>query len=379
MKSADQYKISPGQFNALLITTVLPTALLFVPAVTVSLAGRDAWMTEIIVTVFGIMVVIVSTLLGFRFPDKTIIQYSGDILGKYLGKLIGLAYLFFFFNTTAVIIREFADFLFIAYMPRTPLLMFIVISVMLAAYAVKSGLEVIARMNQFVLLLMFLSVAGIFSLVLKEFHPEYLFPILENGVKPVIRGGLTPSAWRGEVFIMVMFIPYLNKYQKARVSGLKSMVILTAVLVLDIIICLGVFGIRVGQFVFPVYYLAYYIGIAGFIERIEAVVLGLWVTGVTVKVAIWYYAAVLASSQLFGLKNHKTVVFPVGLILGVWSVAVFTNTTEIIQFFAEEFPYYAFTFEIMIPLGLLILAVIRKKSSFQQKGGNLPPGGSPGR
>jgi hypothetical protein len=58
----------------------------------------------------------------------------------------------------------------------------------------------------------------------------------------------------------------------------------------------------------------------------------------------------------------------VGLILGVLSLVVFTNTTEITQFFAEEFPYYAFTFEIMIPLGLLILAVIRKKGSLQQKG-----------
>jgi spore germination protein KB len=87
-------KISPGQFTGILITTVLPTALLFLPAVAVGMAGRDAWMSEIIAGVFGIIVVFVSTMLGFRFPDKTIIQYSCDILRKYLGKLIGLAYLF---------------------------------------------------------------------------------------------------------------------------------------------------------------------------------------------------------------------------------------------------------------------------------------------
>lgn len=67
MKMLEQGKISPAQFNALLITTVLPTALLYIPGITVKLAGRDAWITEIIVTGFGIMVVMVSTSLGFRF------------------------------------------------------------------------------------------------------------------------------------------------------------------------------------------------------------------------------------------------------------------------------------------------------------------------
>jgi len=121
--------------------------------------------------------------------------------------------------------------------------------------------------------------------------------------------------------------------------------------------------------VFPVFSLAYYIEVAAFIERVEAVVLALWVSGVTIKVAIWYYAGVLGITQIFGLKNYKPVVFPLGLILGVLSLIVFDNSTEAARFFAHEFPPYAFTFEIIIPIGLLILAVIRKKNSFQQKGG----------
>lgn len=362
-------KISPAQFTGILVTTVLPTALLSVPAVSISLAGRDAWMTEIAASVFGIIVVFVSTMLGYRFPDKTLFQFACDILGKYVGKLIGLAYLFFFITGAAYITRQFGAFLVTSFMPRTPLIVFMVVLIMLAAYAVKSGFEVIARMNQFVLLLVFVSIAGIFVLILNEFRFEHLFPILENGVKPVLRGGMTPSAWRGEVFILMVFIPYLNKYKQARVSALKSVAILTAVLFLDIVVSIGVFGRQAAQFVFPVFSLAYYIEVAGFIERVEAVVLALWVSGVTLKVAIWYYAGVLGISQVFGLQDHKPLVFPLGLILGVLSLIVFTNSAESAEFFAKEFPYYAFTFEIIIPLGLLILAVIRKKSSFQKKGG----------
>lgn len=361
--------ISPSQFTGILISTVLPTALLFVPAVTVEMAGRDGWMTELIALFFGVVVAMVATSLGLRFPDKTIIQYSCDIFGKYFGKLVGLAYMFFFVESTAVIVREFGSFVVISYLPRTPAAVFIGIIVVLAAYAVRSGFEVIARMNQFVLLLIMVSIAGIFGLIIREFHPEHLFPVLEKGIKPVLRGGLTPSAWRGEVFMLLMFIPYLNRYQKARAAALKSVLILTVVLLLDIIICIGVFEVQVAQFVFPVYNLAYYVGVAGFIERIESVVLALWVSGVTVKVAIWYYAAVLAVTQVFGLKDYKAVVFPLGLLIGVLSLSVFTSSAEIAQYFAEEFPYYAFTFEIFIPLGLLTVAALRKKSGTQQKGG----------
>jgi len=362
-------KISPAEFTGILVTTVLPTALLSVPAVAVGLAGRDAWMTEILASVFGLMVVFVSTMLSFRFPEKTIFQYTNDILGKYLGKLIGLAYLFFIIIGAAQIIRQFGAFIVISYLPRTPLLVSNIVLIMLAAYAVKSGFEVIARMNQFVLLIMLVSLAGIFLLVTNEFRHEHLLPVLENGVKPVLRGGLTPSAWKGEVFILMIFLPYLNQYKKARAAAVKSVIILSVIMFLDIVICLGVFGLQTAQFVFPVFSLAYYIEVAAFIERVEAVVLALWVSGVTIKVAIWYYAGVLGITQIFGLKNYKPVVFPLGLILGVLSLIVFDNSTEAARFFAHEFPPYAFTFEIIIPIGLLILAVIRKKNSFQQKGG----------
>lgn len=169
--------------------------------------------------------------------------------------------------------------------------------------------------------------------------------------------------------MLMFFIPYLNKYRQARAAAIKSVLILTVVMLLDIIVCIGVFELQVGQYVFPIYYLAYYIGVAGFLERVEAVVLALWVTGSTVKVAIWYYCAVLSLTQLFGLKDYKPFVFPIGLIIGVFSLGVYSNSIETAKYFAVELPYYGFTLEFLIPLVLLIVAVLRKKSSFQQKGG----------
>jgi spore germination protein KB len=82
------------------------------------------------------------------FKDKTIIQYSETIAGRIPGKLIGLIYCGFFIYIDAVILREFADFFTSVFFPETPLVFFSISIILASIYAVRQGLEVIARVNE---------------------------------------------------------------------------------------------------------------------------------------------------------------------------------------------------------------------------------------
>lgn len=368
MNKLEEGKISSDQLLLLLVTTVLPTAVLFLPAVSVKAAGRDAWLSILVVTsVFGLAVIFVATALGMRFPGKTIMEYSEDIIGRWPGKILGFAYIFFFIYTNAIVIREFGDFLVAAFMPETPLSVFIMALLFIAASSVRNGLEVIARMNQFVVPLMMFMLVIIFTLVFGEADFKKLLPVMAEGIKPMLHGALTPMAWRGEVVLITMFMPYLNIYKKARMAGNKAVLLLTAILTVDIVMSLAVFGVASEFHTFPTYFLAFYIGVAGFVERIEAFILALWVAGVTVKVAIWYYAAVLATAQWLHLKDYRPVVLPVGVILAAWSVTIYDNTRELVDFIVKTFPFYAYTFELFIPAALLLIALMRKKGQVKNK------------
>lgn len=127
------------------ISTVLATAILFVPGITAQKAAQDAWISLIIAMIFGVFVAYMSSSLGLKFPNKTVIQFSIAILGKPLGKFVGFIYVFYFFYVAYFVQRQFGELMNSVYMIKTPMLVFIVVITLLSCYVIYKGLEVLAR------------------------------------------------------------------------------------------------------------------------------------------------------------------------------------------------------------------------------------------
>jgi spore germination protein KB len=275
---------------------------------------------------------------------------------------VGLAYLLFFIHINSIIIREFGDFLVSAFLPETPILVFNIMVLTLAAMAVRGGIEVIARVNQFVFPQFFLVLAALVFLTIEEWEFGNLLPLLEYGIKPVLAGSVTPSAWRGEVVVILMFLPYLNKPAEAAKSVAAAVLIIAVFLTLPILAGVLVFGSeQEAHFVFPTLELARYVNVGDFLQRLEAIIIIVWVAGITVKVAVFYLASVLSASHLVGLSDYRPLVYPVGIITLVYSIVLFDNSRELVKFLAEYVPYYAYIFELGIPMVLLVIAIIRRK------------------
>lgn len=341
---------------------VMPTAVLFVPAITATFAKQNGWLSLLVVaTSYGLLVALVVVKLGLRFPGQTVVEYAPEILGPFLGKLVGAGFVFLFIHFNAVIIREYSSFLVTAFMPETPQAIFIVTQVLLAAIAVRGGLEVICRAGEWVFAVFILSMVIILGLVLHDADFTQLLPVLENGVRPVIHGGLSPSGFRGEVMLMLMFLPYINMPQKSMKYLLASILLMGIALAEATAVTTAVFGEITENLTFPFFSLARYIALFGFIERLESLILVMWVAGVSIKVAAFYYVAALGAAQLFNLRDYRPVVLPIGVLLAAWSVGLFANSRELVEWINTSFPPYAFTFQLGIPSLLLLVAVLRKK------------------
>jgi len=368
-KVLEKGKVSSRQGILLLpFTVVVSTAVLIAPAITAKAAGRDGWICILVVaTAYGLLSALVIIKLWQRFPDKTIIEYSQIIAGP-VGKIIGAAYILWFIHINSVVVREFGDFILTSFMPETPLVAFIVILLFLGSWATKCGLEVICRVNEFIFPLFALSVAGVFILVLQESEFSNLLPIMENGIKPILRGSWAPMAWRGEIIVVSMLLPYIDNRDKAGKHLAYSVILIGLILTLSTILSVAVLGELTGHLTFPFFELARCIKIGRFIERVEALILVMWVAGVTVKVATFFYIASLGMGQLFGLSDYRPVVLPLGLTLGVWSLELFESSILSIQWLGEIFPIYALIFEFVIPSVLLIIAAASKKGGGQNSG-----------
>ncbi|WP_339366102.1 GerAB/ArcD/ProY family transporter, partial [Vallitalea maricola] len=91
-------------------------------------------------TILGLLVVYVITELGTMYKDRTIIQYSGDIIGKIPSKILGFLYCCHFIYINTFILREFAELLAGAFMIETPILFFIIGIILPSIYGVYKGL-----------------------------------------------------------------------------------------------------------------------------------------------------------------------------------------------------------------------------------------------
>lgn len=213
-----------------------------------------------------------------------------------------------------------------------------------------------------------LSIVAVFVLALQESNFSNLLPVMEDGIKPVLRGGLAPMAWRGEIIFVSMLLPYIGDLDNAGKYLAYSTIFIGFILTLVTLSTTAVIGELTKYLTFPFFELARCITIGRFIERMEALILVMWVAGVTIKVATFFYVAALGTGQLFGLSDYRPTVLPIGLLLAVWSLELFENSSQVITWLSEVLPPYAFVIELGIPLFLLVVALIAKKGGKYSRG-----------
>ncbi len=358
----EQGKIGSLQAVFLLVNMVLPTAFLFVATHTAHLAGQDGWISLLLAVLAALVVARLAVSLGRRFPGQTLFQFPEQILGRWPGKAVAVLYIWWYFHMNAEIIRQFGSFLVVAFMPQTPLIVFELLIVVVAAYAVRGGLEVFARVSQ-VIFPLILGLAIITCiLVAPEMDLKRLLPVFsDSGTVPVLKGAVMPAAWMGEIVTVAVLLPYLNRAQEAFKVAVTATLITGLMLLLSFVVNIALFGPEVADgWLFPDLDRVRIISLANFIERLEAITMAVWVAGGLVKISIFYWAAVLGSAQCLGLKDYRPLVLPAGVILLALSVMLHDSTIDLFNFLSTFWgPYALSLFQAGIPFFLLAVAAVR--------------------
>lgn len=355
-------KISHRQVIFLLSGTILATAAIgFLPSLIYREAAQDSWLSVFLMVMFGTAVGLIIVRLARRFPEQTIIQYAGLVAGRIPGKIIGLIYiLYFLFFINTLVIRFFGELLVNIFMPETPLVIFLAGIVFAAAYAVRCGLEVLARANE-ILHPVALSIALLLVVLLfPEMEFKNFTPVLENGIMPVFKGTYLALVYFGEVIALGMLLPYLNQRRQMEGIIFKGFLLIVLFQLLSVLTSIAVFGAMMARIEVPAILGARLISIGGLIERVEPLVLLMWIMAAFVKVSVFYYCGVLATAQWLHLKEYKPLVLPTGVLLTVLSIIVWENESELTQFMFRAAPYNIFI-EAGLPLLLLALAWLRGK------------------
>jgi len=353
-------KISAAQIGMILYPLIMSTAMIAGPSIMAKEALNDLWISPIWASISGFLAVLIACQLHSRHANMSIIQQSAQIAGTLPGKLIGLYYFFILVQINGVIVREYAEFISL-FLRSTPMPVVSAALVLVCAFAVRAGIEVIARAAQVFFPFFVIPFVIMILLVLKDMDPQNMFPFLENGLLPTIRGAVMPQGWFCEAFLLSFLLPFLNEPKKGMRVGLIAIIASTITMIIANLVTLFMMGDVSALLLFPIVDIARYVSVADFFENLQSGVMAIWVVGVYIKVTLFYYASVQSAAQWLQLSSYRVVTLPIGwltVLFSYWGLPDFSSLSAWNEF---SIPLYLSLSFVVIPGCLLLVSVMTKK------------------
>ncbi|GGE33514.1 germination protein GerKB [Pullulanibacillus camelliae] len=360
----DPNKITHHQFIILVMLFTIGSNILDAPFVITNVANQSGWLAGILGWGVGILLVWLYSTVAQQFPKQTFIEYSQAVLGKALGNALNLFYVIYYFFLSSVMVGLIISFLNLQILPRTPMEVIGISFLLIAITGVHYGLGVIGRSAEIFFPWISTFLCLMFILLLPQINLSHLTPILDGGVRPIFRAAFTflglPFL---ELPIFLMIIPYVDNQKHIKKCFLLGTLLGGLVLVSTIFLCILVLGAQLTSLnQYPSYQLGKEISIGNFIQRIEVMVAIIWILTIFYKLSICLFVTSHGLSKLLHLKEQRSVLLPLILIISVITRIISPNQSFYDQFIRYYWAPASLPIGLGIPLLLLIVGRLRKKS-----------------
>jgi len=303
--------ITTVQATTILISTIIGVGVLPLPLFAVQGGGTGAPLVTFAGIVLAASGLFILTILGIRHPQKTLISYSEDIVGKWIGRFFSIIVISFFLFLSGLAAREFGEVVVSAVLRETPLEITVIVMLLIACISVRYNINTFAYIHNFYVPAILAPGLIIVALSLKNANPLYLRPIMESNLTSMLKGMLTISALFQGSFIVTMIIPFMKNPRKAKKASFWSIFITGSFYLLIVIATVAVFGPEeIKQIFWPTLELARTTAVPGnILQRLDVIFLAVWVTAVFTTLFSSYYFTIFSIKQLCKLKDHRLLSF----------------------------------------------------------------------
>ncbi|MHA6487780.1 spore germination protein [Bacillus cabrialesii] len=360
----EKAQISIRQLFVMIIIFELGSSLLITPG---TIAGRDAWIAVLLGCAAGLFLFYLYQGIYQCYPDFSPKEYMDDMLGTTLSWIFSFLYILYFAYIAARVLRDFGEMLLTFAYHDTPIIIVNALLIVVSIYAVRKGIEVLARSAELLFGAMYLLGAlGLVLLIVSgSVEPQNLKPVLADGVYPIVHSVFTQTMYVpfGEVVLFVMIFPYLSDRKGVKKTGMLAMIISGLVVTLTVAINISVLDVDLTlRSQFPLLSTIQTIKVEEFLDRLDVLFMLALIIGGFFKVSLYLYAVVVGASTLFKEKNPSQLAYPMGFGILVLSITIATNFSEHLNEGLNVVPLYIhLPFQFLFPLFLFIIAVWKKK------------------
>jgi len=336
---------------------------------------QDSWIALLFSMAGVIPIVLIYARIAELYPDKCIYGICIDIFGKIIGRVMIALFTFYAFHLTAIVLRNFVEFLQITNLTETPHFPIMIAMLLVCIYLLKSGIQTIGKwgmaMAPVVLLFIFFTIIT----SLNHLNFENILPILDHSPKEFLSVSYSLYTFPfAETVLFLGAFPLLNKGENPYKVYLYAILIGGISLLFIILRNILILGPQFGKAqYFASYNAARIIELGEFFTRIEATISIIYILAGITKITVCLLSATKGIAKMFSADYNKLII-PCGLI--VLSLCPLTYENVIDMFAAlHYYPYYVLPFQTILPIIIWIGAEIKtpRKANPNESPGNSPP------
>lgn len=354
--------ISVAQAYILIITFVKGTAVIMT---NYSIAKQDTWLALLIAILLTVPLFLMYGSILNMYPGKDIFQIMELVFGKIIGKIASLALIFYAVHLATLSARNLTEYIKVVSFPETPIYFSTFLFGLLILYTGKHGIEVLARVNKFMHpFLIFLTILTII-LMFAAAKWTNILPVLYDGWMPVLKASsYYLSLPFGETVIMLGFLNKVDEEGKGHKIFLYGLLIGGLLLLNVILRNILVLGFPLLSLTtFPSNYSLRVLDLTNFIRGFDIIATIRITISVFVKVAACVISASIGMSRVLDLGDYKLVTVPITLLVMSLSLILTGGILDMIEWATNYYTLYTITFQILIPLTVLIVGAIRKNKA----------------
>lgn len=363
MSSNKQDKLYYHQSLLFIIIFKIMMALTYMPSLNIPPANQDVWIVNLVSIPYTIALALPLLYLSNKFKH-CLIDTSEIIMGKFIGKIIGIYYSLFFFTHLVFFTSIFVEILNSSLYDETPTIVNVLILMVTCAYIANKGIMNLARLGEitipFIIILFFI----LALLGFKNYNFQIFLPILKDSkLADINKGAIISSLRYIDILIITMLIPYLDDKKVVNKLFLKALIYSMIIVVISVIVVQATLGIEYAKRVnFPYYNFARLITI-GDTQGFDLLYVISWIIGKVIKVSGYMYFTTIAISKVTK-KNNKYFIIPVAIVTLI-AVVWIKDTRPVIAVtdpFRQFMNLLSVISILIIPTIILIVYFFRRKS-----------------
>lgn len=367
---SENEKISLRQLTRLLVFDLFSISGLIIPRIATATAGKDGLIAIILAILYALIYAWILLSLS-KAAGGNYLDYCKSSLGSILTLVIGLLYMAKLAVCCVFAARLFGEVINETLLEDTDPRIIILTLLVVSAYAASKGFEVRARIAEVLYFAVIVPIFIFLILGLNKIQFSNLMPLFTEKLGHIFLSGYNVFLTFSVLEVLLFCVPLIKikkediKKGKRVLHYVSRAVIIVGILdILLFIVTLGILGnVETKQKLWSMVNMIQVIKLpGGFIQRQDAIVLGIWMLSIFSIISAFFYYMSYIGRFIFRITYQNYLLVPFILILFGASV-IPIETEQFFYYFEFYMKYIGMPQSILIPVIIVLIGKVRKIKS----------------